>query len=155
MDGHRGERRLSPAFAEEVRVLLARKRISAVQLAKLMGVSQPYLSRRLNGAVAFDLDDIEKIAEVLGVDPLGLLPKGIGTGGNGPNDRSAPPTSRRTRDRRTDEPRRGRLVFGSSEQEAQGPFGHSRPGSARPTSGIPASRRRPKPGRPANRTMAA
>lgn len=155
MDGHRGERRLGPAFAEEVRVLLARKRISAVQLAKLMGVSQPYLSRRLNGTVAFDLDDIERIAEVLDVDPLGLLPRGAGAGGSSPNERSTDLTPRPARRHRTDEPRRARLVLGSADREPLGPFSHNRPGTTRPTSGIPASSRRPKAGRPANRTRVA
>lgn len=72
-----------------------------------------------------------------------------------PNDRSADLTPRPSRRRRTDEPRRARLVFGSADREPQGPFGHSRPGTTRPTSGIPASSRRPKPGRPANRTRVA
>jgi transcriptional regulator with XRE-family HTH domain len=156
MDGNSEARRLGPAFAEEVRVLLARKRISAVQLAKLMGVSQPYLSRRLNGAVAFDLDDIERIGQVLDVDPLSILPKGVGAGGDGgTNDRLTPKPARPTPSRRTDEPRRARLVFDSPDRQPQGPSSHVRRGSTRPVSAIPASTRRPAGGRPANRTKAA
>lgn len=75
--------------------------------------------------------------------------------GGAPNERSEALTPRPRRDRRTDEPRRGQLVFGSTDQKPQGPFGHSRPGAARPTSGIPASSRRPRAGRPANRATAA
>src|SRR6185295_15359140 len=68
------QKRLGPAVAEEVRALLARRRISGVQFAKQIGKSQPYFSRRLNGDVSFDLDDLEVIAEVLGIEVGDLFP---------------------------------------------------------------------------------
>jgi transcriptional regulator with XRE-family HTH domain len=71
--------RLGPAVAEEVRALLARRRISGVQLAKQIGKSQPYFSRRLNGAVSFDLDDLEAIAKVLEINVTDLIPKERGS----------------------------------------------------------------------------
>jgi transcriptional regulator with XRE-family HTH domain len=61
--------------AEEVRVALARRRMSASRLAKELGVSQTYVWRRLSGETAFDLDDLEKIAKVLRVSIVDLLPK--------------------------------------------------------------------------------
>lgn len=61
-------------IAEEVRVLLARRKISASELARRMGVTQPYISRRLNGETALDVDDLALIAQVLGVDVIDLLP---------------------------------------------------------------------------------
>ena len=49
--------------AEEIRVLLARR----------IGATQPYMSRRLTGEIAFDVDDLDRIAGVLGVKPSDLL----------------------------------------------------------------------------------
>lgn len=66
---------LRALVAEEVRALLARKRISATALAKLIGVSQTYVWRRLSGETAFDLDDLEKIAKVLECRVVDLLPR--------------------------------------------------------------------------------
>jgi len=60
--------------AEEIRSLLARRRMSAAQLGRQMGVSQAYVWRRLSGETAFDLNDLEAIAEILGVAVVDLLP---------------------------------------------------------------------------------
>lgn len=59
--------------AEEVRVLLARRRMSASELARRMGQTQPYVWRRLTGEVALDVDDLDQIAQVLDVQPAALL----------------------------------------------------------------------------------
>ena len=64
---------LRERVAEEVRVELARERMSATQLAKRMGVSQAYIWRRLSAETAFDLDDLERIGVLLGVEPADLL----------------------------------------------------------------------------------
>lgn len=69
---------LRAAAAEEVRVWMARRKISGVRLAAMIGRTQPYLSRRLTGEVAFDLDDLEAIATALGIQPAQLLPRGQG-----------------------------------------------------------------------------
>lgn len=69
---------LREQVAEEVRVLLARRRTSATALAKTLGVSQTYVWRRLTGETAFDLDDLERIANALGVTVLDLLPRSAG-----------------------------------------------------------------------------
>jgi transcriptional regulator with XRE-family HTH domain len=61
--------------AEEVRVALARKRMSASQLARLMKKSQAYVWRRLSGETAFDVDDLEAIGAILEVEPTDLLPQ--------------------------------------------------------------------------------
>lgn len=67
--------KLREGVAEEIRVLLARKRMSGSALAHEIGQSQSYVSRRLNGSTAFDLDDLEQIARVLEVSVTALLPK--------------------------------------------------------------------------------
>lgn len=58
---------LRERVAEEVRALMARRKVSGTQLAKAMNVSHTYMWRRLSGATAFDLDDLERIGALLGV----------------------------------------------------------------------------------------
>lgn len=60
--------------AEEVRVALARRRLSASELARRMGVTQRYISRRLTAEIAFDVDDLQHVASALGVAVTDLLP---------------------------------------------------------------------------------
>lgn len=60
--------------AEEVRALMARRRMSGVQVAKAIGRSQAYMWRRLSGETAFDIDDLEALARVLDVDVTSLFP---------------------------------------------------------------------------------
>lgn len=61
--------------AEEIRALLGRRKMSGSELARRMGVSQKYMSRRITGETAFDVDDLYAIAQMLGVDVAGLLPR--------------------------------------------------------------------------------
>lgn len=68
-----GERSLTDRVAEEVRALMARKRISQVRLAMATGLTQAAISRRITGQVAFDLQDLERISPVLDVTPVQLL----------------------------------------------------------------------------------
>ena len=73
-----------------------------------------------------------------------------------PNVRSTEPSPRRTTGRRTDEPRRARLVFGdSTERPTHGPISRGPSGSTRPGSSVALLTRRPAAGRPANRPKAA
>ncbi|AYF29265.1 hypothetical protein CSH63_17695 [Micromonospora tulbaghiae] len=75
--------RLRERAAEEIRVLLARKRMSATELARRAGMKQSTLARRMTGEVAFNLDELELIADALNVPVLSLLPAALR-----PNDRS-------------------------------------------------------------------
>ena len=54
--------------AAEVRAEMARSRLSGNRLAQIAGKSQAYWSRRISGEVAFDVDDLGTIADVLGID---------------------------------------------------------------------------------------
>src|SRR6185503_9091651 len=65
---------LRERVAEEVRVALTRRRMSAAALARQLGVSQTYIWRRLTGETAFDLDDLERIGDALGVPWVNLVP---------------------------------------------------------------------------------
>jgi len=53
--------------AAEVRAHLARQRISGRQAAFALGWKQPYIARRLSGEIPFDVSDLAKIADLLGV----------------------------------------------------------------------------------------
>jgi len=61
------------AVSEEVRLALARHRMSGAQLAVKIGRSQSYMSKRLRGESSFSANDIDAICRVLDVDILGLL----------------------------------------------------------------------------------
>ncbi|WP_422751377.1 helix-turn-helix domain-containing protein [Micromonospora sp. WMMD1219] len=65
---------LSEAVAEEIRVLLTRRRMSGRKLAQMLGVSPSWVSYRLTGQQPIDLNDLQRIADVLGVTVIDLLP---------------------------------------------------------------------------------
>ncbi|WP_223941887.1 helix-turn-helix transcriptional regulator [Arthrobacter sp. StoSoilB22] len=59
---------LARAFAAEVRAALARRRITAKQLALDTGLSSTYMGKRLRDESPFTLNDVEVICEKLGAD---------------------------------------------------------------------------------------
>jgi transcriptional regulator with XRE-family HTH domain len=65
---------LTELVAEEIRALLARRRISGRELARRMGASYSWVNFRLTGAQPIDLNDLQRIADVLDVEVLDLLP---------------------------------------------------------------------------------
>ena len=71
--------------------MLARRRISGRQLAEKMGVSRSWISYRLTGSQEIGLNDLERIADALGVDVYDLLPA---RGGRSVNYASSPATPR-------------------------------------------------------------
>lgn len=64
--------------AAEIRAHLARRRMSGRALSKILGVDQTWVSRRLNGVIPLDTNDIDRISQALGIEPVKLL-TGIGT----------------------------------------------------------------------------
>lgn len=64
---------LNDRVAAEVRAELGRQQLSVNELARRLGMSQPYLSRRMTGAVPLDLQDLEAIATELGVTVESLI----------------------------------------------------------------------------------
>lgn len=122
--------------AEEIRALLARRKMSATQLARHMGISQAYIWRRLSGETAFDLDDLEKIAVILDVEVTNLLPvptpgrllTTVGTPSERPNVHSDSSAVRPARSR----PARKR-----------NPIGRPRRDATAPASAVPPTQRRP------------
>jgi transcriptional regulator with XRE-family HTH domain len=65
---------LSALVAEEVRALMARRRMSGRQLAASLGVSPSWVSYRLTGQQPIDINDLHLIAKALGVGVHDLLP---------------------------------------------------------------------------------
>jgi len=65
---------LADTVAGEIRATMARQRVSAAVIAKALGKSPMYVSRRLSGDVPFDLADLERVVSVLGVQVADLLP---------------------------------------------------------------------------------
>lgn len=65
---------LSDHVAEELRALLARRRMSGRDLAKRLGTSPSWVSYRLTGTTEIGLTDLERIAAELGVEVADLLP---------------------------------------------------------------------------------
>lgn len=92
--------RPEPEFREqvaaEIRAQLARRRMSGRSLAKTLGESPTWASRRLAGQVPVDTNDLQRIADVLGMTPMELL-AGIGPFGPAVHRRAAPITSPITR----------------------------------------------------------
>jgi DNA-binding Xre family transcriptional regulator len=66
---------LAEQVAEEIRVLLARRRIKQSHLARELGVNDQWVSVRLRGVTPLDLLDLERIAAVLEVPVTELLPR--------------------------------------------------------------------------------
>lgn len=60
-------------LAAEVRAHLARQQLSGRALARLIGESPTWAARRLSGSTAMDADDLERIADVLGISLSELL----------------------------------------------------------------------------------
>ncbi len=65
---------LADSVAAEVRAQLARRQLTGTALAAAIGKSEMYVSRRLRGGVAFDLEDVEQVARFLGVAVVDLMP---------------------------------------------------------------------------------
>ena len=58
--------------AENIRALAARRGITQTLLARELGVAQSIISMRWNGKRQWQLEDMERVAEVLGTTPWAL-----------------------------------------------------------------------------------
>jgi len=62
--------------ASNLRALMARRRVTATHMAKELGVSQPSMSRRLNGQQALDVEELVWLADYFEV-PVATLLDGV------------------------------------------------------------------------------
>ena len=152
-DGGTDQPLLREQVAEEVRAQLARKMMTGAEVAAAIDKSPMYVSRRVRGEVAFDLDDLQQIAKVLGVEIGELFPHREGRSNRvfelAPTETAAtighlsvPLTARVAATTRTARRRR-----------TPRPFSQPRPGPNRPVSAVPARKRRPQPVRPGDRPV--
>ena len=144
-DGGSAERLLREQVAEEVRALLARKRMTGADVAEAIKRSPMYVSRRVRGEVAFDLDDIQRIAEVLGVEIGDLFPHREG-GAN--RDFDLAPAGAAVTVGQGFVALAKRVSPMAKPKKIPQPFSQPKPGPARPVSAVPARKRRPLPVRP-------
>ena len=82
---------LSERVAEEVRALMARRRVKQADLAAVLNVKQPQVSQRLNGHIDFTIAELDALARFFNVSPASLLgfaapvsppPDGVPAGGD-------------------------------------------------------------------------
>lgn len=64
---------LRETVAGEVRARMARKRVRQVDLAEVLGMSQPSLSQRLTGRYPFTVDELDRLAQFFDVEPADLI----------------------------------------------------------------------------------
>ncbi|MBP7973444.1 MAG: helix-turn-helix transcriptional regulator [Candidatus Nanopelagicales bacterium] len=69
------ETRTSTYVAEEVRAMMARRRMSGAGLAREMGLSQPQIAARVRGDLAWSLDELDRVAGILRCNVWDLLPR--------------------------------------------------------------------------------
>jgi len=72
---------MSARAAEEIRALLGRRGINKSELARRLNVSHTWVTNRLTGSQEIGVNELGKIAVILGVDVADLLPKEDVTGG--------------------------------------------------------------------------
>lgn len=65
---------LSQRIAEEIRSWMGRRRLSGASLARALNVSPAWVSYRLTGVQEIGVNELERIAEVLDVDVIDLMP---------------------------------------------------------------------------------
>lgn len=65
------------AVSDEIRMAMARRRVSGAQLAEMVSRSQSYISKRLRNEAAFTANDCEDICRALKEDLLGLLSRAV------------------------------------------------------------------------------
>jgi transcriptional regulator with XRE-family HTH domain len=131
---------LSALVAEEIRALMARRRISGRQLATQLEVSPSWVSYRLTGTQPIDLNDMALIAGALGVGVHDLLP---------PPEVAATALNKNLA--RPQVPARKHVARTTGGRSPV----HTRADSVRPVSAVPLNRRRPVSTRPPTRPMAS
>lgn len=150
---------LSEMVAEEIRALMARRKVSGRELSAKLGVSPSWISYRLSGKQPIDVNDLLRIANALGAGVHELLPS---------PDMAAlavEPSAAPVKEGAGRPVLRGPSVkhlYGSinrSDEEDDRrkvnppPIGPGRTDPVRPVSAIPSRHRRPQPARPGVRRM--
>lgn len=64
----------SDTVSAEIRAEMGRQRLTQVDLAGKLGIKQAHLSRRLTGEVTWRVDEVMRVALILGVPFRQLMP---------------------------------------------------------------------------------
>lgn len=149
---------LSEMVAEEIRALMARRKVSGRELSTKLGVSPSWISYRLSGKQPIDVNDLLRIANALGAGVHELLPSPeLAARAVDPAVQSVKDESRTVKARLSD--KHPYISLTRSDDDAEQPrrtphpIGPPRHDPARPVSAIPARTRRPQPARPGVRPM--
>lgn len=150
---------LSELVAEEVRAQMGRKRMSQAQLARGVGKTEMWVSLRLRGRQAIDLNDLMAIATVLGVDASELVTpdvvaKAKDTERGSSLDFEFAPAEQAVTVGQASVALTTRVSRTPRRRPAPRPFSQPKPGPTRPVSAVPARKRRPGPVRPGVRRTA-
>jgi transcriptional regulator with XRE-family HTH domain len=150
---------LSELVAEEIRALMARRKVSGRELSAKLGVSPSWISYRLSGKQPIDVNDLLRIANVLGVGVHDLLPPPeIAARATEPTEQPAKAGVGGARGSSLSD----KYLYGSLSRSDEGdddrkatppPIGPGRTDPVRPMSAVPARHRRPQPTRPGVRRM--
>lgn len=73
----------SAIVARNLRILMAERGVSQGQLAGVLGVAQPNVSKRLKGHTPWTTDDLDALAEAFEVEAKDLLDRGFGRTSSG------------------------------------------------------------------------
>lgn len=135
--------------------------MSGRQLAGQLGVSPSWVSYRLTGAQPIDVNDMQRMADALGVAVIELLPAsarvgqsqgaGRGSARSDLNDSSCPPAPSADRSRVTAP--RPNVRTHRHVAAAGKPYGGGRRDATRPVSAVPFNKRRPTLTRPGVRPI--
>lgn len=144
---------LSELVAEEVRALMARRKVSGRELATQLGVSPSWISYRLSGKQPIDVNDMHRIARALGVGVHELLPPPEIAANAAEPPRTPVGAQPNVRSARIPRSGRRRSTDRRADTVTDWPTGPGRHGSTRPVSSVPATKRRPMPVRPGDHPM--
>lgn len=67
--------RLSVGIARMIRERLGGEDITKAELARRLGEDESWIGKRLKGQIKLTVDDFERIAEALDVEPVDLIPR--------------------------------------------------------------------------------
>jgi transcriptional regulator with XRE-family HTH domain len=145
---------LTTLVAAEIRAWLGRLDLRPAELARRLGENDQWMSSRLKGRTPINVNDLQRVADALGLSVVDLLPQrasrpsGKGSAGVDLNDssgeiiRSAPVHRSIGRPNGRAAGRAGNPALSKGRRDA-----------ARPVSAVPANLRRPSLTRPGVRTI--
>ncbi|HEY9354209.1 MAG TPA: helix-turn-helix transcriptional regulator [Nocardioides sp.] len=66
---------VNQVVADSIRAEMSRRKVTQLEVANALGVSNAAVSRRLSGRVLWDVDALAVVGQLLDMDPRDLLPE--------------------------------------------------------------------------------